>query len=183
MKKAYIFLAEGFEEVEALTVVDILRRGGIDMKMVSISEELMVSGSHSIPVRADLTFAEGDFTDADLLILPGGMPGTKYLMVHKGLGDLLRAADEKQTLIGAICAAPTVLGALGILKGEEAVCYPGMEKQLKSETLGSGEVSVSHHLTTSRGVGTAIPFALKLLERLTDAKTAQDMAAAIVYQQ
>ncbi len=183
MKKAFIFLAEGFEEVEALTVVDILRRGGIDLKMVSITDDLVVTGAHQITVRADLKFADGDFEEADLLILPGGMPGTKYLMVHKELGELLREADKKQKLIGAICAAPTVLGALGILKGEEAVCYPGLEKQLKAGTIGTDEVAVSRHLTTSRGVGTAIPFALKLLERLTDEKTAQEMAVSIVFRQ
>ena len=131
MSRVYVFLADGFEEIEGLTVVDILRRAGVDTTTVSIMERRNVMGSHKIPVTADACFDEVDFSEGELLVLPGGMPGSKYLAEHKALGALLKDYAEHGRKVAAICAAPGVLGGLGILKGKKAVCYPGFEEQLK----------------------------------------------------
>ena len=130
MKKVSIFLAEGFEEVEALTQVDLLRRAGAEVTMVSISGAREVAGSHGIVVTADQVFAEMDFSDMDLLVLPGGMPGTLHLKECAPLLALLKDFHEKGKKLAAICAAPTVLGAAGLLKGKKAACYPGCEDGL-----------------------------------------------------
>ena len=114
MKKAYIFLAEGFEEVEAMTPVDLLRRAGVEVTMVSVTGSRLVCGARQITVQADILFEEADFSDADLLILPGGMPGTLHLKEHKGLAELLEAEDKNGTYLAAICAAPSVFGGLGL---------------------------------------------------------------------
>lgn len=120
MAKAYVFLADGFEDIEALAPVDILRRGGIDVKTVSINATDMVASAHGVQVKADMMFADADFSDADLLMLPGGMPGAKNLDEHEGVRAALVRHAEQQKLIGAICAAPMVLGHLGLLRGKRA---------------------------------------------------------------
>ena len=116
MKKVVVFLADGFEEVEGLTVVDLLRRAGAVVETVSVMGKLQIDGAHGIPVEADELFEKAFFDDAELLVLPGGMPGTLHLKEHKGLADLLCKFNEKGKRIAAICAAPTVFGALGLLK-------------------------------------------------------------------
>ena len=181
MEHAFVFLADGLEEIEGLTVVDILRRGGIETTTVSITDHREVVGSHQIPILADVIFAEADFDKGTLFVLPGGMPGTKYLGAHQGLCSLLKKAKADGKRIAAICAAPSVFGDLGLLAGETACCYPGMEPRLAGASVVYEEVAVSGQVTTSRGMGTAIPFALSLLGQLTDEKTAQDMAEGIVY--
>ena len=181
MKRVYIFLADGFEEVEALTVVDILRRGQIDLVMVSVSGNREVEGSHGIAVRTDMLFDESDFSDADMLVLPGGMPGTKHLREHEGLAKVLLGAAEAGTRIAAICAAPTVLGGLGLLKGKKAVCYPGLEDKLTGAEPGEKSVVVSGNITTSKGVGTALPFALELLKQLAGAACSEKMAESVIF--
>ena len=130
MAKVCVFLAEGFEEVEGLTVVDLLRRAGEEVLMVSIGTSLEVTGSHGIKVSADRLFEEADYSDADMLVLPGGMPGTLHLGEHKGLTELLIKFNEADKKVAAICAAPGVFGANGILKGRKATCYPGCEVKL-----------------------------------------------------
>lgn len=115
-QKVYIFLADGFEDIEGLTVVDLLRRAGIDIKTVSIKETKQIQTSHGITMLTDTTFAETDFADADMLVLPGGMPGTKYLAGYKPLTDLLTDFNSKGKKIAAICAAPSVFSGLGFLK-------------------------------------------------------------------
>ena len=180
-EKAYLFLAEGFEEVEGLTVVDILRRAGTDLKMVSVSGDRSVTGSHGITVMADLLFDGRELQDAAMYILPGGMPGTLHLREHEGLGQLLKDAKAKGKKIAAICAAPTVLGALGLLEGEDAACYPGNEEKLTGANVKFDEVVESGLVTTSRGVGTAIPFALALAAQLEGQETADRLAKAIVF--
>lgn len=182
MKNAVVFLADGLEEIEGLTVVDLLRRAGIRVTTVSIKEkDLMVTGAHGIVIRADKCFADVDFTEQDLLVLPGGMPGTVNLGNHAGVTGQVRKFYEEGKLIAAICAAPTVFGQMGILEGREATCYPGMEEKLTGAKVVYTEVAVSDNMTTSRGVGTAIPFALSLVSRLLDQKTADELAKSIVY--
>lgn len=181
MSKVYVFLADGFEEIEGLTVVDILRRAGVDVVTVSISGNMTVTGSHRIEIGADVLFEEADFADADILVLPGGMPGTKYLGAHKGLTELLVEANEKGTGLAAICAAPSVLGDLGLLKGKTAVCYPGFEERLTGAVIGTHTVETDGNITTSRGMGTAIDFALELTCRLCGAEKAAELAKGIIY--
>ena len=181
MDKVYVFLANGFEEVEGLTVVDILRRAGADVRTVSITGDLRINGSHGIGVIADELFDEEKLGDGDMFVLPGGMPGTLYLGEHDGLGRLLLNAKKAGKKIAAICAAPSVLGALGLLEGEKAVCYPGMEDKLLGAETGTAEVVCSGQITTSRGVGTAIPFALELTAQLKGREEADRIAKSIVF--
>ncbi len=181
MACTYVFLADGFEEVEGLTVVDILRRAEEETKMVSVMGRKTINGSHGIELQADLLFDEIDREDAELLVLPGGMPGTNHLAAHGGLAQLLRDQNTAGKKIAAICAAPTVLGGLGLLEGRTAVCYPGMEEQLTGATIGTNPVEVSGNITTSRGVGTAIPFALSLVSQLKGGELADQLAKSIVW--
>ncbi len=174
-----MYFAEGFEEVEALTVVDLLRRAGIRVDMVSISGDLVVKGSHGIRVVCDRMFDDAE--EADGLILPGGMPGTTYLKEHKGLDAVIRDYDAKGKLLAAICAAPTVFGEMGLLKDREACCYPGLEPRLLRARVSHEPVTVCGNLVTSRGVGTAIAFALEIITILTDKKTADEIAYGVVY--
>ena len=180
MKKVYIFLAEGFEEMEAVTPLDLLRRVGVDAKFVSVTGNKAVTGAHGVTYQADLLFDEIE-PEADALVLPGGMPGTRNLQAHKDLAELLIAQYEAHRLVCAICAAPMVLGGLGITMGRTATIYPGMEEHLIGAFPSTDEVCVDGNVVTSRAPGTAIPFALKLAELLTDAATAESLTADIVY--
>lgn len=182
MKKVYVFLAEGFEEMEAITPVDLLRRVGVDAKLVSVTGEKAVTGAHGITCQADLLFEEID-RDADALVLPGGMPGTLNLQAHMGLAELLVAHYNERKLTCAICAAPMVLGALGLTMGRNATIYPGMEEYLVGSDPVRDEVCLDGNLLTSRAPGTAIPFALMLAELLTDENTAAALKQEIVFQQ
>ncbi len=170
MKECYVFLAEGFEEIEALTVVDILRRDNIVVQTVSITKEKTVEGAHRIPVVTDKLLKDIKLSDAALLVLPGGMPGTLNLKECEPLMDMVRQFAETNRRIAAICAAPTILGDMGILEGKAACCYPGMEGQLKGAKVSMEEVVTDGNITTSRGMGTAIPFALELV-RIFDSET------------
>ena len=182
MKKVNVFLADGFEEIEALTVVDLLRRAGVTVTMVSVTGETLVHGAHGIDVRSDILFEEMD-KNVDLLVLPGGMPGTIHLKEHSGVTQILREFHEKEKMIAAICAAPTVLGGLGFLKGRKAVCYPSMEEGLTGAQALTDEVVTDGHITTSRGLGTAIPFSLELIRRLCGQEKADEIRASVVYRQ
>lgn len=126
MKKVYVFLAEGFEEMEAVTPIDLLRRAGVDAKLVSVTGNRAVTGAHGVTYLADLLFEEIE-EDADMLVLPGGLPGTTNLQAHEGLTKLLLKQHEAHKWVAAICAAPMVLGALGIVKDRHATIYPGIE--------------------------------------------------------
>ncbi len=181
MSKVYVFLAEGFEEIEGLTVVDILRRAGVDTQMVSISEDKMVTGSHQIPVQADLCIQDADFDQAELLVLPGGMPGTKYLGACELLTRQIVRFCEAGKKVAAICAAPSVLGDLGLLKGKKAACYPGFEDRLTGAEVIFEKVAVDGNITTSRGMGTAIPFALSLVAQLVSKEKAEELQKGIIY--
>lgn len=181
MKITGIILADGFEEVEALTVVDLCRRAGIEVYMASINGTTTVTGSHGIRIMADCTFESLDLNTLDMLVLPGGMPGTSHLRAHRGVCDALKTMVANGKQIAAICAAPSILGELGLLSGQEACCYPGFEDKLHGASISQSPVCTGPNTTTSRGLGTAIPFALKLIERLTDAQTARKIAASIQY--
>ena len=181
MSKVYIFLADGFEEIEALTVVDLLRRARIDISMISITGNIKVTGSHSIGVMADALFEDTDFNDADLLVLPGGMPGTAHLMEHKGLDILLGEFHKKNKNIAAICAAPSVLAAKGILTGKRATCYPGFESKMTGSIVEDTDVVEDGNIITSRGVGAAINFSLSIINKLMGKDEALRVADNILY--
>lgn len=171
-KKAKIFLAEGFEETEALVTGNLLGRAGVSVELVAIGSELAVRSSRGITVMADSTLADG-LGDYDLLILPGGMPGASNLNECAPLRAELTKAYESGKLVAAICAAPLVFGSLGILNGRRATCYPGFEEQLTGATATGELVVVDGNVITGKGPAAATPFGLKLAELLTDAATAQ----------
>lgn len=181
MSKVYVFLADGFEEIEGLTVVDLLRRAKIETEMVSVTGAKTVTGSHGIAVQADVLFEDVDAAQALMYVLPGGMPGTKHLAAHEGLSKLLLGAEEAGVKVAAICAAPSVLGGLGLLKGHKAVCYPGFEEKLEGAETTKEPVEISGSVTTSRGMGTAIPFALALVSQLRDPETAEELGRSIIW--
>lgn len=181
MKKTALLLAEGFEEVEALTVADLLRRAGIGCDMLSLGESPQVAGSHGISVRADGTLAGACLEEYDCLVLPGGRAGTERLAADGRVRDALARFAAAGKLIAAICAAPTVLGAAGLLKGRRAVCYPGMEEKLTGARVLYDPVVRDGAVITSRGLGTAIPFALALVSALDSPSKAEELAKAIVY--
>lgn len=183
MSKVYVFLADGFEEIEGLTVVDLLRRAKIETEMVSIMETKQVKGSHGIEVSADGMFADYDYSDARLLVLPGGMPGTLNLGNHEGLCALLKKHYAEEKMIAAICAAPSVFGQLGFLNGRVATCYPGFESKLEGAIVCASKVAVDGNVTTARGMGAAIDFSLKLIEQLADKETAEQISEGIIYSQ
>lgn len=183
MSKVYIFLAEGFEEIEALMVVDLLRRADIDITTVGIMGNLHVTGRSNITVAADCLFEQVDtFADADLLVLPGGMPGTIYLGEHEGLTELIREHAAQDKKIAAICAAPTVFGKMGLLEGKAATCYPGMEEELHCADAREDAVVVDGNITTSRGLGTALEFSLELIRQLKGVDKAEEVAKSVVFQ-
>ncbi|WP_461813022.1 DJ-1 family glyoxalase III [Faecalimonas sp.] len=181
-KKVCVFLADGFEEVEGLTVVDILRRAEIKVETVSVTGNREIHGAHEINVQADTLFEEANFENAEMLVLPGGMPGTIHLQEHKGLEALLRKFYGKKKYVAAICAAPTIFGKLGFLEGRKATCYPAMEEGLIGADVTKEMVAIDEHIITSRGMGTAIPFALYLVEVLMGKEKSEEIRTAIVYE-
>jgi len=181
MSKVYIFLANGFEEIEGLTVVDMLRRAGIEISMVSITGAKEITGAHNIKVMADELFEDIDFNDADMLVLPGGMPGTKYLAAHQGLVTLLKQFNKEGKQLAAICAAPSVLGVNGILQGKRTTCYPGYEDKLLGAIVTTNNVEIDNNIITGKGMGTSIDFSLRIIEKLIDLETANKIATAIQY--
>lgn len=181
MKKALIFLAEGFEEIEAVTPLDLLRRAGVDAKFVSLAGTLAVTGSHGVTYQADMLFDEKTAAEADMLILPGGMPGAQHLQDNEVLGKLLLRFHEAGKFVCAICAAPMVLGHLGILQDKKATIYPGMEDRLIGATPVADKVCRDGNVITGRGPGAAVPFALSLIEALAGAETADQIRGDIVF--
>lgn len=175
----YILLAEGFEEIEALCPLDLLRRAGIAAKTVSVTEKKVVTGSHGISVVADLT-AENSLSDIEMLVLPGGMPGTTNLDKSQFCDGLLRAAVKNGAYIAAICAAPMVLGRRGLLVGKEAVCFPGFEQELSGATLSSRRVVTDGKIVTAVGMGAALEFGLALVEIFCGKETADRLCGAVL---
>lgn len=181
MKKIGIFFGTGYEEIEALTVVDLCRRAGIDITMVSIQPEKKATGSHGITVEMDQLFEEVDFDALDMIVLPGGMPGTRNLEAHEGLMQQVDAFYEAGKYVAAICAAPSIFGHRGILKGRKACCYPGFEPDLEGAQVSFDSVCVSDHVITSRGMGCAIDFSLAIIQALCGAQVAEEKARSIIY--
>ena len=181
MSRVAVFFAEGYEEIEALAVVDICRRGGVLTDMVSITEDRAVKGAHGIEVKMDKTFSEMDFDGYDMLVLPGGSLGTKNLEAHEGLMAQIDAFYAAGKYIGAICAAPSIFGHRGILKGRKACSYPSFESHLEGATVTAGPVEISDTVITSRGMGTAIDFGLTILGLFNSVEKAEELAKTIVY--
>lgn len=181
MSRIAVFFAEGYEEIEALTVVDVCRRAGIEVQTVSVTGEKTVSGSHGIGVQMDLRFDEVDFDSLDMIVLPGGMPGTKGLEAHAGLMAQVDAFDRTGRCLAAICAAPSILGHRGILSGKKAGCYPGWEQHLEGAEISMEDATVDGHVITGRGMGCAIPFSLAIVAKLLGQEQADRIAETIVF--
>jgi 4-methyl-5(b-hydroxyethyl)-thiazole monophosphate biosynthesis len=176
-----VFLADGFEEVEALTVVDLLQRAGIPVTTVSVSDSLEVKGSHNIRVVADTVIRMIDPECFDMLVLPGGMPGTVKLGACKKLTAAVASFGRSGKEIAAICAAPTILADLGLVEGVPVTCYPGREKDMRGAILTHESAVTSGNIITGRGVGCAIPFALAIVEHYRGAAAAKDLSEKIVW--
>lgn len=181
MSKAYVFLANGTEEVEALTVIDLLRRASVEVVTVSVMEKKQIISSHNIEISADEVFGTSDYSDADMLVLPGGMPGTLHLKNHEGLRVVLQRHQGQGKYLAAICAAPSVLGFNGFLQGKAATCYPGFEEELTGAQVKADGVVRDGNIITSKGLGTAIDFALELISVLCGGEAAAKVSASIQY--
>lgn len=177
----FVHLAEGFEEIEALTIVDVLRRAKIETETVSIMGTLSVTGAHGIRVIADIFFEDAVYDNCEMIVLPGGMPGATNLDEHARLREKIQSFAVHGKRIAAICAAPLVFGHAGVLEGKEATCYPGFEKELAGAVLSEEPVCVSDNIITSRGPGTAMAFALELVRQIKSDKARALVAGAMLY--
>lgn len=182
MRDSFVFLAEGFEEIEALTVIDLLRRAGMPVKTVSITTALQVTGAHGVTVKADLIFDNTLFQDAEWLILPGGMPGASNLYEFGPLEGLLKSQlASKSGRVAAICASPAVvLGKLGLLKGEEATCYPGFESMLEGAEVIDAPVVVSGRFVLGNGPANAMAWALTIIRETISSQEALKVANGLL---
>ena len=179
MKKAVLFLAPGFEEIEALATVDILRRGGIEVTTVSISSDPFVCGVHGIEVTTDAV-DEYPIDSQDAVILPGGMPGAENLSKSSIVIQTIKKFYQENKIVAAICAAPFVLGKADILKGKNVTCYPGFQDKLNGATYLDKRVVTDNNIITACGPSATIEFALELLKKLTDSVTADSVAKAML---
>ena len=180
MKKVFIFLADGFEEIEAIAPIDILRRAELDVVTVSISDSKTVAGAHGIKVEADQLFTETTFGENDYYVLPGGYDGMLNLSAHQGVNELLTKQHNAGKKLAAICASPSVLGKLGILEGKEAICYPGFEGNLTGATISKNSVVEDGNVITGKGPGVAVQFALKIVESLKGKETASQVSDSLM---
>lgn len=181
MGKVCIFFAPGYEEIEALAVVDLLRRAGIDTDMVSVTQEYEVTSSHGVIVKMDKLFDEVDFRTVDMIVLPGGMPGTKNLEAYEPLMEALDAFYKEGKCIGAICAAPSILGHRGMLKGRKACSFPEFESHLEGAEVTENPAEVSDFIITGRGMGCAVDFGLAIVEKFQGEEAAAALAGKVVY--
>ena len=182
MKTSFIFLADGFEEVEALTSIDVMRRAGMPVTTVSINPGLEVTGAHGVTVLADSLYSDNDYSDAEWLVLPGGVPGAPNLAAHEALCDELVAQDERGGNVAAICASPAVvLAPLGILAGRNAVCYPGMEGDIEDVNWCDGAVAVDGNVVTGNGPAAAAPFALTMVAQSLGRDQADAVASGMLF--
>ena len=179
MSRLGIFIADGCEEVEALTVVDIVRRAKLEIDMISINGTKQVTSSRNVTFMTDTTKEEADFSAYDGIILPGGMPGTKNLMACKPLCDALVQADAAGKRLAAICAAPMVLGKLGLLKGRKATCYPSFEQYLEGAECVSEPVVRDGNIITGMGPGAAMEFALTIVDLLAGKEKVDELVEAM----
>jgi DJ-1 family protein len=178
-----VFFGTGFEEIEALTVVDLLRRVDVDTEMVSVMEDKTVTGSHGIPVVTDRLISEVDFDKTDVIVLPGGMPGTRKLEECEALMRQVDAFAADGRLVCAICAAPSILGHRGHLKGKSAIAYPGFEKELEGAKIVTEPAVTDGTIVTGRGMGCAVDFGLAIVEYLKGRKVRDELAEKIVFNQ
>jgi len=176
----YLHLAKGFEEIEAVTVVDILRRGGVPIKTVSLEPQLEVTGSHSITIKADLLFEEADYESCEMMVFPGGMPGTTNLLNHRELMETMVRHAVSGKPVAAICAAPMLFGQAGLLKGKRATIYPGMEDELIGAMVSSEHVVIDGNIITSKGPGTAMDFALALVGFVKGQETQEKLKGGLI---
>ena len=181
MAKVYEFIANGSEEIESLIPLDVMRRGGVEFLTVSITGSKTVEMAHGVKIEADLLFEEADFSDADLLMLPGGLPGADYLNAHEGVRKAVMEQNAEGKMIAAICAAPQVLGSLGLLEGRRATCYPGFEKFMTGATYTAELCTVDGNITTGEGPAATLPYAYTLLKALKGGDTADQIAEGMRY--
>ena len=183
MAKVYEFLANGFEEIEGLAPVDILRRGGVEVKTVSITGSEWVETAHGITLKADLKFEDvASFEDADMLLLPGGMPGSTHLNEHEGVRQALIAQHKAGKRIGAICAAPMVLASTGILEGKKATCYPGFEQYFGESTEYTATLfQEDGNVITGEGPAATLPYAYKILSYFVSKETVAALQDGMMY--
>ncbi|MBR5962860.1 MAG: DJ-1/PfpI family protein [Bacteroidaceae bacterium] len=183
MKRVYVFFANGFEEIEALAPVDILRRAGVEVTTVSIYEDMTVVGAHDITVMADTIFSLCDYDDASVIFLPGGMPGAANLLACDDLCKLLEEKSREGVTLAAICAAPSVLGELGLLKGRKATCYPGFEEHLREAVVDTEALLVKdgESLFTACGPAAACELGFALVELLCGKEKADEVRAGMMF--
>lgn len=181
MGRIGIFFAEGYEEIEALTVVDILRRAGFETDMISINGNRQVTGSHAMTVQMDKLLEEVDFDALDMIVLPGGMPGTRNLEACERLMRQVDIFYETGRQLAAICAAPSILGHRGMLKGRKACAFPDFESHLEGAEVTRAPAQTDGNIITGRGMGCAIDFALAIVEKLKDKEQAATLADKIIY--
>lgn len=181
MSKTGIFMADGCEEIEGLAVVDILRRAGLEITMISLNGTTSVIGSHGIAFLADEVFEKMNFDELDAVALPGGMPGTLKLGEHGGVRQVIEKFAKEGKLVCAICAAPSVLGAAGLLEGKRACCHPGFEEKLTGAETTTDPVVTDGNIITSRGMGTAIDFALAIVNYFKGEDAVRDLEDKLVY--
>ena len=182
MANVFVFFADGMEEIEAITPVDLLRRAGNPVTTVSITGEKLIRGAHGIMIEADALFEKTDFSGGDLFVLPGGGEGTQNLAAHAALGDLLTEKEKERKHIAALCAAPSVLAKLGLLDGKKATIYPTVTDELQGATYVDIPAITDGRITTGHGPGAAVEFALELVRVMNGALAAEELRKQIVFQ-
>ena len=182
MKTIFVFLAEGFEEIEALTPVDVLRRAGLSVQTVSVMDEQVVTGAHGIPVVADKMFADINPEDAEMILLPGGLPGATNLDAHEGLSQMILDFAKEEKPLAAICAAPLVFGNRGLLNGKKATCYPGFETYLQGAEYTAALVEKDGHFITAKGPGAALEFAFAIVEKYCGSQMVHELKHGMMIQ-
>jgi 4-methyl-5(b-hydroxyethyl)-thiazole monophosphate biosynthesis len=180
MKKVMIHLADGFEEVEAITPVDVLRRCGCEVITISVNGKKEVTSKRGVTILADRLFEEADYSNADMIVLPGGQPGADNLNKHEGLKNQIVKFHEQSKYVTAICAAPLVLGSAGILKGKKATCFPGTEPQLTGATCTGNDVEVDGNIITGKGPGVALAFSFVIAEILVGKAKTEEVRRAML---
>lgn len=181
MKAVCVFLAEGFEETEALLPLDIMRRGGVNVKTVSVTGDMAVKGAHSVPVVADMLFEDLKEEDVEMIVLPGGLPGATNLDAHAGLEKLIMSFASAGKPLAAICAAPMVYGRRGLLEGKKATCYPGFDKYLEGAEYTGNMVEKCDNFILGKGPAAAADFGFALLEELAGADKVQEVRAGMLF--
>lgn len=180
MKNIAVHLAEGFEEIEAISIIDVLRRAELNVEIISVTGKHEVTGSHQIKVIADKLFENVDYSLIDMIVLPGGMPGATNLNKHAGLRNQIQEFNKNGKPLGAICAAPLVFGQLGLLEDKNATCFPGFEKYLQGARITGTFAETDGNIITGKGAGVAIQFALKIVEKLKGKALADELAQRMV---